>query len=123
MMKRLWLLAVPLALGVGLSTGDALAHHGWAWSTGENIKLTGTITSVKLGNPHGRVMMDVDGETWDMVVGQPWRNQQAGLKDGDIAEGVEMTVDGEPSADGAKLLKVERLWIGDKEYTLYPDRL
>jgi hypothetical protein len=122
-MKRLWLLAVPLALGFGLSTGDALAHHGWAWSTGQNVTLTGKITSVKLGNPHGHVMMDVKGETWDMVVGQPWRNQRAGLKDGDIAEGVEMTVDGEPSADGAKLLKVERLWIDGKEYTLYPDRL
>jgi len=115
---------IALLIGcTAFAATPALAHHGWAWSTGENVKLTGKITSVKLGNPHGHVTMDVDGETWDMVVGQPWRNERAGLKDGDIAEGVVMTVDGEPSADGQKILKVERLWIDDQEYTLYPDRL
>lgn len=115
-------LAVMLGCSA-LAAGPALAHHGWAWSTGENIRLSGEITNVRLGNPHGRVMLDVDGETWELQVGQPWRNARAGLEDGDITEGVEMTVDGEPSADGAKLLKVERLWIDGQEFTLYPDRV
>lgn len=102
----------------------ALAHHGWGWSTGENIQLTGTITDLRLGNPHGRVMLDVDGVLWRLEVGQPWRNARAGLEDGDLAKGVVLTVDGEPNADpDNKHLKVERLWIGDREYVLYPDRL
>jgi Family of unknown function (DUF6152) len=101
----------------------ALAHHGWSWTTGENIELTGTITEARLGNPHGELTMDVDGTLWTVEVGQPWRNSRAGLEDGDLAEGVVLTVSGEPSADpDEKLLKVERLWIDRTLYELYPDR-
>ena len=101
----------------------ALAHHGWSWTTGENIELTGTITDASLGNPHGELTLDVDGTPWTVEVGQPWRNSRAGLKDGDLVEGVVLTVSGEPSADpDEKLLKVERLWIGGVEFELYPDR-
>jgi hypothetical protein len=112
------------ALGAALLLpGVALAHHGWNWTTGENIELTGTIMEVRLGNPHGELDLDVDGMLWTVEVGQPWRNSEAGLKDGDLAEGVVLTVSGEPSADpDEKLLKVERLWIDGTEYELYPDR-
>ena len=112
------------ALGAALLLpAVAAAHHGWSWTTGENIELTGTITATSLGNPHGELTMDVDGTLWTVEVGQPWRNSRAGLEDGDLAEGVVLTVSGEPSADpDEKLLKVERLWIDGVEYELYPDR-
>jgi Family of unknown function (DUF6152) len=112
------------ALGaVLLPPAVALAHHGWAWTTGENIELTGTITEVRLGNPHGELDLDVEGTVWTAEVGQPWRNSRAGLEDGDLAEGVVLTVSGEPSADpDEKLLKVERLWIDGVGYELYPGR-
>ncbi|MBX2839470.1 MAG: hypothetical protein KTR35_21625 [Gammaproteobacteria bacterium] len=101
----------------------AMAHHGWAWTTGGNIELTGIITSAKLGNPHGVLKVDLDGDLWQVEVGQPWRNDQAGLKDGDLAEGVEVKIVGEPSANVEnKLLKAERIYIGDEEYVLYPNR-
>jgi hypothetical protein len=105
------------------SAGPSLAHHGWAWTTGESIELAGVITEVKLGNPHGMLKLDVDGEIWTVEVGQPWRNECAGLKDGDLAAGVAIRVIGEPSADSAeKRLKVVRFFIGDREYVLYSDR-
>jgi len=112
------------ALGAALLLPSvALAHHGWSWTTGENIELTGTITATSLGNPHGELTMDVDGTLWTIEVGQPWRNSRAGLADGDLAEGVVLTVSGEPSADpDEKLLKAERLWIYQVEYELYPGR-
>jgi len=106
-----------------LFSSIALAHHGWFWTTGGNIELTGEITSVRLGNPHGRLEVDVNGEIWTIEVGQPWRNKEAGLKDGDLAEGVEIRVIGEPAEDASeKRLKVERLYLGEGEYVLYPDR-
>jgi hypothetical protein len=120
-MKKLLLTAL-IAFGIAVP-GGALAHHGWAWTTGENIELAGLIKEVKLGNPHGLLKIDVAGVIWSVEVGQPWRNERAGLKDGDLAEGVEIRVIGEPSADPAeKRLKVERLFIGAREYVLYPDR-
>jgi hypothetical protein len=111
------------AIGLLLFSSSALAHHGWSWTSGDNIELTGVITSVRLGNPHGRLEVDVDGETWTIEVGQPWRNEDAGLKDGDLAEGVEIRVIGEPAEDvSEKRLKVERLFLGEREYVLYPER-
>ena len=112
------------ALGAALLLPSVVAaHHGWAWTTGENIELTGTITEVSLGNPHGELTLDVEGTLWTVEVGQPWRNSRAGIEEGDLAEGVVLRVSGEPSADpDEKLLKVERLWIDGVEYELYPDR-
>ncbi|TDX99540.1 DUF6152 family protein [Thiohalophilus thiocyanatoxydans] len=117
-------LFAPLAaIVLFLFSSSGFAHHGWAWTTGGNIELTGVITSVRLGNPHGRLEVDVEGETWTVEVGQPWRNERAGLKDGDLAEGVEIRAIGEPAADGTqKHMKVERLFLGEREYVLYPDR-
>ncbi len=118
------LAAVAFALVCTLSLpGAASAHHGWSWTTGENIELTGVIRAVALGYPHGKVMLEVDGTWWTLEVGQPWRNERAGLKDGDLAEGVKITVSGEPARDPKnKLLKVERLWIKGQQYELYPER-
>ena len=112
-----------LALAIALPGGHALAHHGWAWTTGDNIELTGVIEEVRLGNPHGLLEVSVEGERWTVEVGQPWRNERAGLKEGDLAPGVEIRAVGESAADPAdRRLKAERLFIDGKEYELYPDR-
>jgi hypothetical protein len=101
----------------------SLAHHGWSWTTGGNIDLTGVIEKASLGNPHGVLTVSVNGETWTVEVGQPWRNERAGLKEGDLAPGVEIRVVGEPSADASqKLLKAEKIYLGGQEYPLYPER-
>ena len=121
-MKKLLLTAL-LALGLALQAGAAAAHHGWSSTTGGNIELTGVIQTARLGNPHGVLEVDVEGETWTVEVGQPWRNERAGLKDGDLAKGVEIRVIGEPAADAAeRRLKAVRLYIGDKEHVLYSGR-
>ncbi|MDX1710869.1 MAG: DUF6152 family protein [Rhodovibrionaceae bacterium] len=112
-----------LAIAFVQVSGPAAAHHGWSWTTGGNIDLTGTIQEARLGNPHGVLKVDVNGEMWTVEVGQPWRNERAGLKDGDLAEGVEIRVIGEPSADAnEKRVKAERLYLGGREFVLYPRR-
>ena len=121
-MARFLFIAV-LALGLTAPAVGVLAHHGWSWTTGGNIDLTGIIRTVRLGNPHGILKIDVEGEEWTAEVGQPWRNERAGLKEGDLAEGVEIRVIGEPAADlSERLVKVERLFLGKREYILYPGR-
>lgn len=115
-MPRRLLLTLSVLL---LSVSPALAHHGW--TGGETIELSGTITAVRLGNPHGDVTLDVDGESWTVEVGQPWRNERAGIEEGDLAEGVELRVSGEHS--GERLLKAEQLWIDDEHHVLYPGRI
>ncbi len=103
--------------------GPALAHHGWSWTTGGNIQLTGLIKTVKLGNPHGVLTVDAEGEIWTVEVGQPWRNARAGLRPGDLAVGVEVRIIGEPSSNiEDRLLKAEEIFISGKRYDLYPGR-
>ena len=109
--------------GIAGLAGPALAHHGWSWTTGDNIELIGLIREVSLGLPHGTLKVDAEGDVWTVEVGQPHRNERAGLVDGDLAEGVEIRVIGEPSANiEDRLMKAEKLYLGDQEYVLYPDR-
>jgi hypothetical protein len=100
-----------------------LAHHGWGWATDEEFEITGRITDVNLGNPHGEVTLEVEGEAWTVEVGQPWRNERAGLTDDLLRIGRTMTVHGHRSANQAeRLVKAERVVIDGRDYDLYPDR-
>jgi hypothetical protein len=111
-----------LVAGVFL-TQAALAHHGWGWATDEEFEISGTITQVKLGNPHGEVTIDVKGEKWLIEVGQPWRNERAGLTPALLSVGRMITVHGHRSAkESEKLVKAERVVIDGKSHDLYPDR-
>ncbi|MBK0399034.1 hypothetical protein H0I76_07520 [Limibaculum sp. M0105] len=114
--------SIGLALAVAVSV-PALAHHGWRWTTGNNIELTGVIIEAKLGNPHGLLQVKAEDEVWTVEVGQPWRNERAGLADSDLAPGVEATFIGEPSANvSERVMKAERIRIDGRTFELYPER-
>ena len=101
----------------------ALAHHGWRWTADGNFELTGVVTAAKLGNPHGLLTVEAEGEVWTVEVGQPWRNAEAGLTDAMLAPGTEITAQGQRSAKADELvMKAERIIIGGTLYNLYPDR-
>jgi hypothetical protein len=101
----------------------AWAHHGWAWAEDGNSELTGVVVAAKLGNPHGELTVDAGGVQWVVEVGQPWRNERAGLKDEMLGKGAKLTVVGHKSADPKqRVFKAERVMIDGKKYDLYPDR-
>ena len=114
-------LSITLLLATGLASAPALAHHGWNWATEEDYDVTGTITEARLGNPHGELTLDVDGEEWSVEVGQPWRNERAGLTDELLREGREITVHGEAAPEDARI-KAVRVVVDGEDYVLYPDR-
>lgn len=120
--RQAWQATVMLVvcLFVAHSAG---AHHGWGWATNEEFEITGTISEVRLGNPHGEVTLDVNGAQWVVEVGQPWRNQRAGLSTELLSVGRLITVHGHRSAKKSELLvKAERVIVEGKSYNLYPDR-
>ena len=107
-----------------LAAPPALAHHGWRWTGDGRFEISGIITAARLGNPHGVLTLDVEGEAWQIEVGQPWRNARAGLVDDMLRPGVEIVVLGRRHADPAqRIVKAERLTIAGRRYDLYPDRL
>jgi hypothetical protein len=114
--------AVGFMLAATLAV-PAVAHHGWAWAEDGNSELSGVIVASKLGNPHGELTVDAGGASWIVEVGQPWRNERAGLKDDMLVKGVKLTVIGHRAADPKKkLFKAERVLIGERKFDLYPDR-
>lgn len=117
------MLALLAVTVVGLMSQVASAHHGWGWATDEEFEISGKILKVRLGNPHGEVTIDAQGAQWLVEVGQPWRNQKAGLTDDMFSVGRTITVHGHRSAkQDERLVKAERVIIDGKSYNLYPDR-
>jgi len=120
MHRRSFFAALAVVASLAL---PAQAHHGWAWTTSGNIKLTGLIETAELGNPHGILTVRAEDEIWTVEAGQPWRHDRAGLDERLLAPGTEITVIGEPAADvSRKVVKAEQIIIGDETYVLYPDR-
>ena len=116
-------LVLGLCVAVVLTVTSAFAHHGWRWTEDGNFELTGIITESVLGNPHGVLKVDADGEVWTVEVGQPWRNERAGLTDEMLAPGNEITASGHRSANVDELLmKAERIIIAGNVHDLYPER-
>lgn len=117
--RRLFITALA-ALVLVLGGPAAKAHHGWAWADDDTSEITGTVTAARLGNPHGEVTLDVDGEEWTVEVGQPWRNDRAGLTDDHFAQGAEMTIIGNRASDESELrMKARRVVIDGEEFVLY----
>jgi hypothetical protein len=112
-----------LVLGSSLWAAPALAHHGWRWTSDGEFEISGRVVEARLGNPHGVLTLDAAGETWLIEVGQPWRNQRAGLSDDMLAPGAEIVARGHRSADPAqRVVKAERIVVGGATFDLYPDR-
>ncbi|PWG65404.1 DUF6152 family protein [Spiribacter halobius] len=110
-----------LLLLATLATAPAVAHHGWAWATEDDYSVTGSITEARLGNPHGELTLDVDGTAWNVEVGQPWRNDRAGLTAELLSEGRTITVHGAAAPEDARI-KAVRVVIDGEDYVLYPGR-
>lgn len=125
MLQRRTLILAGLAAAAlpGLAPRRALAHHGWRWTDNGEFELTGIVTAADLGNPHGVLTIDADGETWEAEVGQPWRSDRAGLTDEMMAPGAELTLQGHRDADPeARRMKAERVIIDGTLHDLYPGR-
>jgi Family of unknown function (DUF6152) len=112
-----------LALATAALALPAAAHHGWTWAEDGNSELAGVVVAAKLGNPHGELTLDVAGARWTVEVGQPWRNERAGLKDEMLVKGVKLTVSGHRHSDPKRrVFKAERVTIDGQKYDLYPER-
>ena len=85
--------------------------------------MAGVARQVRNGNPHGMMMLATSSGMWRVEIGQPWRNQRAGLTGEVLKSGTQLVVRGHRSARrGERLMKAERIVIGGKSYNLYPDR-
>lgn len=70
-----------------LSLSVAEAHHGWGGYK-EKMKMTVTITELKLGNPHDRLIAtDEQGREWNLLLAPPARNRRFGFNEESVSVG------------------------------------
>jgi hypothetical protein len=106
-----------------LPVAPGAAHHGWAWVTDKEFVLPGTVKSVRHGNPHGEMVLATKSGNWTVEIGQPWRNEGAGLTPAMLRPGTKLVVHGHRSAKKTqRLMKAERIVIAGRSFNLYPDR-
>lgn len=114
LLAALWAVSLPAA-----------AHHGWSGNTAGEIEITGEVVSeVSLAGPHGTFQLrDAEGQVWDITLAPGPRTYRAGLGEGTIPVGAEVTVLGErnenPDVHEAKVRRV--IWK-DQVFDVYPPK-
>ena len=107
-----------------LVVGPAVAHHGWGGNSNEEFTLTGTLeTPVSTAGPHATMKIRAEGQVWDITLAPPARTINAGLKEGVIPVGAQVTVHGHRNRDARKFeIKTERVTWNGRVFNVYPDR-
>lgn len=118
-MKMRMLIVTLLAMFVA---PPLLAHHGWSANVDE-IEVTGTVErGVSLSGPHGTMQIrDGDGQLWDITLAPAPRTHRAGLREGTVPVGDEVTVVGERNTDPDRHeIKVRRVTWNGEHFDVYP---
>lgn len=108
-----------------LLAASALAHHGWSGNSTGEIEVTGSVvTPVSLAGAHGTMqIVDHDGQRWDITLAPGPRTHRAGLREGTLSKGAEVTVIGERNANPEAFeMKVRRVIWGEQVFDVYPPR-
>ena len=122
---RLRLQIVAFVVGLVGVSGSLSAHHSWPVSYSKMVTVKGTVTALSWENPHPMISLDVrgsDGKMEKWSVGGPaiTRMEASGwtrttLKVGDVITGI-----GYQFADGAKVIRLEKVVLADgKELSVY----
>jgi len=127
MQKRVCvMLGAGLAVALSFASAQVSAHHGWAGQGEEQFELTGKLhRDVSLAGPHATMqIIDENGQVWDLTLAPPARTQRAGLREGVIPLGAEVTISGHRNRDMNRFeVKTERVTYDGKNYDVYPDRI
>jgi len=110
---------------LAMMTLPVAAHHGWGGNADEEFELVGKVESgVSLAGPHATMKVrGDDGKLWDITLAPGARTESAGLKEGVIPVGAQVTVHGHRNRDAKRYeIKTERVIWNGKTFNVYPDR-
>ncbi len=113
-MRRLAALFLAAALAA-----PAAAHHGWSeYDSSQALTLTGTIKASGYEHPHGHVMLETPGKTWQVVLAPPSRMENRGLPKEALKVGNTVTVVGYPNRAKPEEMRAERITFEGKTVEL-----
>ena len=101
-----------------MTTSWAHAHHGWGGYK-EKLSMTVTITELKLGNPHDRLLAtDSEGREWNLLLAPPARNRRFGFSEESISVGDVVELYGQKHPNRLEV-KVHCLYRDDENLYTY----
>ena len=109
-----------LIAGLLLSATAASAHHAFnaEYDAAKSMQWMGTVTKVEWTNPHARFYIDVKDANgsvtnWNFELGSPLVLRRQGWTRDSLKEGDQITVEGYPAKDGAKLASAKKITLAD----------
>jgi hypothetical protein len=109
-----------LIVGLLLFVGSASAHHAFnaEYDASKSMRWAGTVTKVEWTNPHARFYVDVKDESgavanWNFELGSPLQLRRQGWSRDSLKPGDQITVEGYPAKDGAKLASAKKVTLAD----------
>ena len=114
-MRGLLLVCLGLAFA-----GSGFAHHGFnaEFDASKSMRWAGTVTKVEWTNPHARFYIDVKDSNgtvtnWNFEMGSPLQLRRQGWTRDSLKVGDQITVDGYPAKDGAKMASAKKIILAD----------
>ena len=108
-----------------LFAATAAAHHGWSGYGDADFQITGAVSqAVSTSGPHATMKVRAaDGQVWNVVLAPGPRTIAAGLKEGVIPMGAQVTAYGHRHRDEKTYeIKTERVTWNGRTFDVYPDR-
>ena len=97
----------------------AWAHHGWSSYEAEKpVKVETSLLEVEYRNPHAHVVVDRDGQQWDVILAPIRRLESRGLSEDDLTVGKTVIIEGYPRRDGSREIRAERITVDGKTIEL-----
>ena len=98
---------------------SVLAHHGWSeYDSSKVLKLTGKIVEAGYAHPHGHILLEVPGKTWQVTLAPPSRMENRGLPKEWLKPGASATVEGYANRNKPEEMRAERIIIHGKTIEL-----
>jgi len=101
-----------LALAAAL---PASAHHSFAvyFDPDQTVTLDGTVTAFRFTNPHGTLVLEVDGEEWRAETNAPVVLRRRGWSRESLRPGQQVSVSGWRSRDGRNYMRIREVRDAD----------
>ena len=114
-MRHTVLAAAALGIGLLMSSGPTLAHHGGsAYDTSKTLTLTGTVKTFDFIQPHPIIGLDVKDESgnmvnWSIEMTSPNHLVRYGWNGHKLKPGDQITVTGNAAKNGLKVLNLRKI--------------
>lgn len=105
--------------GLAAFPAAAWAHHGWgSYDSSTVLAMEAQIIESSYEYPHGGLVIEYEGERWNVVLAPPSRLERRGIWADELKPGLVVTVEGYPSKVEPNEMRAERIILNGRTVEL-----